>query len=445
MQSNHSSLPTPPGRKGLPLIGETLEFARNPNYIADRYAEFGPIFSTRFAGKDTAFMVGPQALEFVLSSGMDHLTWGDGWPQPFRSLLGRSLFLQDGAEHRRNRKLLMPAFYGAALGQYLKTMDTIAQQYLQRWEQQRQFQWFLEFKKFTFEVASNIFLGTETGPENQRLSELFTQLSDGLFSFINLPGTKLNKGLAARRKILAHVNQVVNQRRENPTHDALSLLVQATDETGDRLSQEELCNHAILMLFAGHETTTAMLTWSVLELGRHSEILRTLRAEQDALGNAPLTLEMLQQMPALDRFLLEIERCHPPVGGGFRGVVKGFDFKGYHVPAGWLVQYSIAYTHQLAELYPEPERFNPDRWLEEKPKPFGLVGFGGGPRICLGLAFAKMEMKLMLVHLLRGYEWQLLPNQRLNPVIIPVRRPQDGCRVVFQRRSSELKLPTESS
>ncbi|MBD2326540.1 cytochrome P450 [Alkalinema sp. FACHB-956] len=427
--------PLPPGRKGLPIIGETLEFARNPNYIADRYAEYGPIFSTRFAGKPAAFMVGPTALEFILSSGMDHLTWGDGWPQPFRLLLGRSLFLQDGAEHRRNRKLLMPAFYGAALARYLETMEAIVQQYLYRWEQQQQLQWFPEFKRFTFEVASNIFLGVETGSDNQRLSTLFTQLSDGFFSFINLPGTKLNRGLAARRKILTYVNQVVNQRRKNPTNDALSLLLQATDETGDRLSQEEICNHAILMLFAGHETTTAMLTWSVLELGRHPEILQTLRTEQEALGKAPLTLEALQQMPALDRFLLEIERCHPPVGGGFRGVVQGFDFNGYHVPAGWLVQYSIAYTHQLPELYPEPERFNPDRWLEDKPKPFGLVGFGGGSRICLGLAFAKMEMKLVLAHLLRDYEWQLLPHQNLDPMIIPVCRPKDGCRVTFQRRS----------
>jgi cytochrome P450 len=138
-------------------------------------------------------------------------------------------------------------------------------------------------------------------------------------------------------------------------------------------------------------------------------------------------------MPYLDQVLNEVERLHPPVAGGFRGVIKPFEFAGYHVPQGWMAQYSILFTHRLPELYPNPEEFNVDRWKDTKQKPFSLIGFGGGSRICIGLAFAKLEMKLIAAHLLRNYAWDLLPNQSLEPVIIPTRRPKDGLKVRFQR------------
>ena len=147
-------------------------------------------------------------------------------------------------------------------------------------------------------------------------------------------------------------------------------------------------------------------------------------------------MEQLGQMPYLEQILSEIERLHPPVGGGFRGVIKPFEFNGFHVPAGWQLVYSILLTHQLPEIYPNPERFDPDRFSpqrqEHKQRPFSLIGFGGGARICIGIAFAKMEMKIVAAHLLRGYQWELLPNQSLDSVLVPTRRPKDRLRVRLQ-------------
>jgi cytochrome P450 len=155
-------------------------------------------------------------------------------------------------------------------------------------------------------------------------------------------------------------------------------------------------------------------------------------------------LEQLGKMQYLEQILNEIERLHPPVGGGFRGVVKPFEFNGFHVPAGWMLSYSIPGTHQLASIYPEPKRFDPDRFSperqENKQKPFSLIGFGGGPRICLGIAFAKLEMKIVAAQLLRSYQWELITPQSLDPVAIPMRRPKDGLRVRFQRIRSLAKL-----
>jgi retinoid hydroxylase len=414
----------PPGNFGWPLIGETLEFIFDPAFVSKRYEQHGAIFKTNVLGRNSVFMVGPEAAEFVLSSGTDYLSWREGWPQTFKSLLGRSLFVQEGDEHRRNRKLMMPAFHGPALSRYTATMEAIAQDYLKKWQTLGEFVWYDEFKQLTFDIASQIFLGTPPGADTTRLSRLFSTLTNGLF------GAGFPQALNARKQLLAHLTTIIEQRQQNPTDDALSLLLQAEDENGDRLSLDEIRDQALLLLFAGHETTTSMLTWICLELARHPDVLAKARQEQQTSGATGLG----DRTPYLDQILSEIERLHPPVGGGFRGVIKPFEFNGYQVPQGWLLQYSILFTHRLPEIYPNPDEFDPDRFSSDrptKPIPYSLIGFGGGSRICIGLAFAKLEMKIVMAHLLREYQWEALPDQRLEPVIIPTRRPKDGFKVRF--------------
>jgi len=430
----------PPGSSGLPVVGETVSFAFDRNFAAKRYRKYGSIFRTNLVGRPTAVMVGPEAAEFVLSSHMEHFSWRQGWPDSFRVLLGESLFLMDGEEHRQKRRLMMPALHGPALANYVGTMDEISRAYLQKWETQQEFTWFEEFKQLTFDIASELLLGTKPGTDSARLSQLFTTLTNGLFALnpLPLPFTKFRRAIAARQQIIQHLQQVVKQRQQNPTKDALSLLIQARDEDGNSLSEEELINQSVLLLFAGHETTTSMLTWLCTELARHPEVLQRAREEQLELqkqGN--LSLEQLGEMPYLEQVIAEIERLHPPVGGGFRGVVKPFEFNGYYVPAGWMVLYSILETHRISEIYPQPETFDPERFSpqrqENKQRPFSLIGFGGGSRICIGIAFAKMEMKIVAAHLLRGYDWELLPNQSLETAQVPTSRPQDGLKVRFRR------------
>ncbi len=429
-----SSLSLPPGNPSLPFWGETWQFITDPDFVKKRYEQYGSIFRTQVLGRNSVFMVGPEAAEFVLSNGMEYLSWREGWPLTFKILLGRSLFVQEGEEHRRNRKLMMPAFHGPALSKYVATINAITKTYLQKWEQLGEFAWYTEFKQLTFDIASQIFLGTPPGQDTARLSRLFTQLTNGLF------GANFWQALNARKQLLAHLTTVIQERQQQPSNDALSLLIQAVDETGDTLSLSEIRDQALLLLFAGHETTTAMLTWACLELARHPEILRTARIEQTQFLASPSSaspvLDEVSKMPYLDQVLSEIERLHPPVAGGFRGVIKPFEFNGYHVPKGWLLQYSILQTHRLSHVYRNPEQFDPDRFSPErqeaKPQPYHLIGFGGGSRICIGMAFAKLEMKLVMAQLLRYYQWEILPDQNLDAAIIPTRRPKDGLKVKFR-------------
>lgn len=231
----------------------------------------------------------------------------------------------------------MPALHGSALANYLGTMEAITQKHLIKWVETREFTWFDEFKQLTFDIASELLLGTKPGADSAYLSQLFTTLTNGLFAInpMTLPFTQYGKAIKARDRILAHLTQIVGERRRNPTKDVLSLLIQAEDEEGNRLTETELVAQSVLLLFAGHETTTSMLTWLCVELARHPDVMQRARDEQMQLASqGDLHLEQLGQMSYLEQVLSEIERLHPPVGGGFRGVIKDFEFQGYHIPAG---------------------------------------------------------------------------------------------------------------
>ena len=450
--------PLPPGSFGLPLIGETLKFLRDPDFAAKRQAQYGSIFKSRIIGQPTVFFCGPEANEFLLSSHADCFSWRGGWPGTFKELLGESLFLQEGEEHRRNRRLLMPAFHGKALENYFATMVERSQTYLGRWENKRDLIWFTELKQFTFEVASVLLMGTDPSEEEdnaeiEQLSSWFTDLTNGLFTLpIRWGPTPYRKALQGRDRLLQYIEKESRDRartlanrqkqeehsRANRPKDVLTLLLETEDEAGDRLSEQEIKVQTLLMLFAGHETTTSMLTSLVMALAQHPNVLAKARAEQSKLTaeTNELTLKQVQQMPYLDQILKEVERKYPPIGGGFRKVIKAFDFNGYHVPAGWLALYRIDAAHRDERCYTHPDDFDPDRFsperAEQKRYDYSLVGFGGGPRVCLGMAFAKLEMKILAAQLLRHYQWHIVPNQDLTLNPVPSLRPRDGLKVTFE-------------
>ncbi|WP_024546087.1 cytochrome P450 [Picosynechococcus sp. NKBG15041c] len=431
-------LPLPPGRNGLPFVGETLAFIFDPDFAEKRANRYGAIFRTNILGQPTVVMSGPEANKLILSTHFEHFSWREGWPANFRELLGESLFLQDGAEHRRNRKLLMPAFHGAALQNYFVTMEAIATRHLETCADLGDYTWLPLLKEMTFEIASVLLVGGESGPETSRLSEIFTALTQGLFAFpIRLPFTTYGKALKARDQLLKHIEQAIASRRQNPRNDALGLLLQSRDEDGNALSDAEIKVQALLMLFAGHETTTSMLISAAMALAQNPKVLAQARQEQ-AQFSEPLDFEQLKQMPYLSQILKEVERLYPPVAGGFRGVVKPFEFGGYHIPAGWKVLYQVKPTHRSGEIYSNPDVFDPDRFSPErneyKNAEFSLVGFGGGARVCLGLAFAQLEMKIFLALLLRSYDWELLPGQDLSLDRIPSLHPRSGLQVKLTRR-----------
>ncbi|NEQ74804.1 MAG: cytochrome P450 [Okeania sp. SIO2D1] len=440
-KTEENTHPLPPGSFGLPLIGETLDFLRDRNFADRREQKYGTIFKTHILGRPTIVMIGPEANRFILHTHFDHFSWRDGWPKNFHELLGRSLFLQEGEEHQRNRRLLMPAFHGQALRNYFATMVDIINRYLVKWSEMKHLTLLPEMKQMTFEVASILLLGSKPGTKTALLSQKFSELSAGFFALpIRLPFTTYTSALKARDFLLNHIEAEIREREKNPTQDALSLLIQTRDEEGNSLSLEEIKVQALLMLFAGHETTTSMFTSLCMALAQHPDILAQAKAEQEKLKQqGELSNEQLKQMPYLEQVLKEVERLYPPVGGGFRGVVKPFTYNGYYVPQGWQVLYRIERTHQDQRVYTNPSEFDPERFhperAEDKKMDYSLVGFGGGSRFCLGYAFAQMEIKIFASLLLRNYQWKLEPNQDLSLTAIPSLHPRSGLKILMMKNS----------
>ncbi|WP_263975692.1 cytochrome P450 [Leptolyngbya sp. 7M] len=217
--------------------------------------------------------------------------------------------------------------------------------------------------------------------------------------------------------------------------------MQARDENGQGLSIAELKDQILLLLFAGHETLTSAVASFCLLVAQHPDVMAKLRDEQQQFSvQEPLTLDQLKQMPYLDQVLREVMRHTPPVGGGFRRVLESCQINGYQIPKGWTLLYQIGSTHQDEQLYPDPDRFNPERFSSEQMQQqssdrqkYGYLPFGGGLRECLGKEFARLEMKTFAVHLVRGYTWELRPDQDLTLVTIPTPHPKDGLKVRFKK------------
>lgn len=428
----------PPGDFGLPLIGDTLNFFRDPNYGEKQHAKYGPIFKTRLLGNPTLFVKGAEANQFILTNENNYFVVS--WPPSTKALLGNlSLALQTGGGHQNRRKLLAQAFMPRALSGYIDTVQSITQSYAQKWVNEKTLTWYPELRNYTFDVACKLLVGLDKGAETE-LGHLFEVWCAGLFSIpLALPWTRFGQAKQARKKLLILLNKIVLQRQQsnNLGNDALSLLIQATDEDGNVLSIDELKDQVLLLLFAGHETLTSALASFCLLVAQHSQVLAALREEQATFdANDPLTLDTLRQMPYLEQVLQEVLRLIPPVGGGFRKVLKTCELNGYQIPEGWTVLYEINQTHLNADDYASPEAFQPERFAKQPAagpaSKYSYVPFGGGIRECLGKEFARLEMKLFAVELLRHYRWDLLPDQDLSMVVVPTPHPRDNLRVQFR-------------
>ena len=433
-----SHLPLPPGFTGLPFIGMP-PFILSKKYLQWQYRKYGGLFKIRVLGRNVAVFVGAEANRFVLQTGMENFIWRDGWPPTFVELLGESLFVQDGENHRRKRRLVIPAFHRQALHNYLQTMEDITRRYISKLEQKRDFKFLEQNKEFTFEIASTLLIGTAPGEETERLSKLFVTLTEGFLTIpLNRSWTPYGKALKARAEILKFIDGAIEHRRKNPTNDALGLLVQIRDEDGNALTNEELQAQTLLLLFAGHETGASMLTSLAMLLPEHPDVWQKLRDEQEALhiGDS-LTMENIKNMTYLEQVLRETERMYPPVPAGFRAVVKEFEFNGYRVPEGWTALYMITGgSHYDSHVFTDPHNFDPGRFSPERNEgsvPFSMVGFGGGSRVCVGFAFAQLEMKVLMSYLLRNYTWELVKRQNLRTMYFPTLLPLSGLKVRFRK------------
>ncbi len=435
----NKNMQTPPGSLGLPLIGETISFFNDRNFLDKRLKKYGSVFKTHIFGRPTIFMTGANANLFILTN--ENKYFSVTWPGSTSILLGpNALPMQQGEIHSSRRKTLYQAFKPRALSNYISTMEIITNSYLEKWQKMATFTWYSQLRNYTFDVACKLFVGKDNSSKTS-FREDFETWCQGLFTLsINLPWTRFGKAWRARKILLQEIENIIleRQQKENLEQDALGLLLQAKDEEGNSLSLEELKDQILTLLFAGHDTLTSSLTLFCLLVGQNREVFDRLKQEQNLfIDDQSLTLDNLKKMVYLEQVLKEVMRFIPPVAGAFREAIDNCEYKNYLIPKGWMVQYSIKNTHKDTEIYRSPEQFNPDRFnaenAEDKNKTFGYIPFGGGVRECIGKEFARLEMKIFVAMLVRNYRWELEAEQDLSLVVIPAPRPRDGLKVRFSK------------
>jgi cytochrome P450 len=432
------SLPLPPGKSGLPFIGEGLRLITNPNnfinqFPLEEFQKYGDIFKTELFGQLVIYVKGAEANRFFLTSPNIE----PNLPPSMQILLGdSSVSNQKGDIHKNRRQIIAQSFQPRNLDAYFDDIVAITENYLDKWEKQGQITWYSELQDYTFDVALKFLMGIDNASSSP-LKNLYETFELGLFSPLplNLPFTRFGKAFQSRKKIFQEIEAIILARKQqsNWGTDTLAILLQAEDEQGNLLSLEELKNQMLTLLFTGYSTLTSSLTsfnWAITE---HPQVLNRLREEQKRF-NKPLSKEQLKEMTYLDQVLKEVLRLNPPLVSGFRKVVEDCSFKGYLIPKNCALFYHISATHRNPQTFPEPEQFNPENFnLPKKEKPFSYVPFGGGMRECLGKEFAKLEMKILTALLIRNYHWSLIPEQDLSLEMLPAPHPQDGLKVTFSK------------
>lgn len=424
--------PLPPGSQGLPWIGHSLPFLKNPlTFMQNQAKQSGLVFKTRLIGRNMVFALGPEANQFILSTHAKKLNWREGYGPIPAKLFGPALVVQDGDEHTHYRSLLTPAFRAEPMDRAIDSIAEVVRAQLSLHTQEDTVEFYDVFKRLAFAVASRVLLGIDTEPQTPQLVRWFNQFSAGLFTPFpwSIPGTTFGKAIRARHNIDNYFRQVIQEKRNKPQDNALRQLTEGKRPDGNALTDEEIVAQMLLMLFAGHDTTASLSTWLLYELGTQPDLREKVIAEQQE-HTGDLSLPLLRSFQYLEACIKEAERKYPPAPTGFRGVMENLTFQGYQIPKGWTLIYSPLFTHHMPSLYPNPERFEPERMLpprqEHKQQPYALVGFGGGPRKCIGEHLAGVELKTIFTLLHREFSFEVFPNQDVRPEFIPSMHPKRG-------------------
>jgi cytochrome P450 len=422
-----------PGSDGPWVVGHTFHFVKSPLEFARRQlALYGPVSRTRFLFERTINLISAEANEFVLLDRAGNFSAYLGWEPTLGQLFPRGLMLRDGDDHRYHRRLMQPAFRKEALAGYLARMNPRITTAVGDWMRRREVAFYPAVKRLTLEIACDVFLDVDLPNEIDRAGEAFFDLVEASNAVNRVPvlGRKYERGLAGRRYLACLIQDRIPGRREGDGTDLLSQLCRAQDERGQRYSDAEIVDHLIFLMMAAHDTTTSALATIAYALAKHASWQTRLRVLANDLSARPLAHEDLAGLEAIDWVLREALRLYPPLTVILRRTLRECTFAGVRLPADVPVMVYPVATHRMAEYWNDPERFDPERFsperAEQRRHPFAWTPFGGGAHMCLGLHFAEMQVKAVLVQLLRAARLTVPAGYRAPFQLAPLVRPSDG-------------------
>jgi cytochrome P450 len=445
-----TSEPFPPGEVDFDL-GRTRQMVRDPlPILLDCYERYGSVFSTRILHGRQVWALGPEANHQMLVSDARNFLWREGGFGDLIPLLGDGLLTIDGGYHRRARRIVLPAFHRERIAAAAGTMVAEADAALAGWRPGAVVDVYHWARNLAMRIAMRALLGLDPddGDTGARAAVEFERAlsffgTDFALRVLRGPGSPWNRMMAARAELDRILFAEIGRRRatgDAGDGDVLGMLLAATDEDGSTLSDQEVRDQAITLLFAGHDTTTSTVTFLLYELARHPHELAALYAEQDDLlpGGAPPALEHLAGgLPRLEMALDETLRLYPPAWIGPRRSVAACEIAGIAVPANAYVNYCSWASHRLPDVFPDPEAFVPERFTPERKAALAkgaYVPFGGGSRTCIGMRFGQMEIRAIATLLLQRCRLELLPGRTMTVRQMPTLSPRDGLAMVVRER-----------
>ena len=422
----------PDGPKLLPFF-QLVKWLLNPfEYLDECAKKYGDIFTMRLFGfKPMIFISNSEAIKQIFSYNHQKISVAQS-NKLILSLFGEnSLLALNGSRHKKERKMLMPSFHGEKVKSYAEAICKISENVASKWQINKPFIAREAMQEITLEVIIQTVFGLSEGKRYQEIKPLLAEWTDLtstpvrssfiFFQFLQVdlgPWSPWGNFIRTKEKNYALLQAEIEDRRANPAlqgDDILSLMMSATDEEGQPMSDDRLKDELMTLLIAGHETTATALAWAFYWLEKLPQVREKLLQEIDSLGDNPDPIA-LSRLPYLTAICQETLRLYPVVPiAQSRDIKCEVELMGRKFEAGTRLTPCIYLTHHREDLYPDSFEFKPERFLERQYTNYEFIPFGGGIRLCLGYALAMLEMKLVIASVLAKYELALVDNNLPKP------------------------------
>lgn len=382
------------------------------------YRHHGPVVAFPKGTDQTVFAFGPEANYAVYSDPATYQVYGPPGPRnSAQRRFGQGLFGLNGARQQQHRRLLLPALNRPAAAAHVQPMLEIIEGTLAGWRTGQRLDLAAAMKELALRIAGRLLFGLEDFSDAAEVAGAFQAWLDDYVRVnfaqtlpLDLPAGHYREWLAAGERLEGTLRRLIGKRQDtlrDGQHDLLALLLRA--QQAGQISEAEVVGEVQTLLNASYQTTAAGLTWTLLLLAQHPVIARDVLAEQ-----APDRPPEPGRAALLERVIKESLRVLPPVVFVIRRSVRATRLVGHAVREGTVVVLSLYVTHHMAELFPEPEQFDPDRWLVQKPSPYAYVPFGAGARMCLGALFSMQLFQLAIPAILRRFRLELAAGTRVD-------------------------------
>lgn len=434
-----SRKPLPPGRFGMPWLGETLAIVKsNHGFYRDRQAKYGPIFKTRLFGNDFVVFSGHEAFHAFATD--PRIERGDADPISAEQIFVNSLALIDGVEHHTRKAVMLRAIgFRSAIEAYVPRMQALLQDVIDVWMREGTRTVQPDLQQFAARLTGAMYTGIETEEAADELNRCLADMRGAFMTLpVPLPGTKYARAIKGRNRVMEIIDETIARHQTGEYDDVVSRMLAAADEAD--IPVENLTGDIRHLIFAGQGGYFVPLTLATLALGQHPDIRERARAEVLAISpEGPVTMAQLERMEYLEQVSKEVRRFFAMNSATFFGRVKEeMEVGGYRIPAGWGAMGGIHINMRNPEVFPDPDRFDPDRFVpkREAALPHGsYVPHGDGASThhrCPGENIVTVAMQLYLTLLLREADWTIPADQDLSLTNELFPLPASGLRVDFR-------------